>query len=79
MIAWKENSWGGIRKGDDFMIYEFYLDDIIVRCDKCVKDEQNFLHLYRSNIYIANICLDTYLVFTMHKSENNIIFGLKKR
>lgn len=51
MIAWKENSWGGIRKGDDFMIYEFYLDDIIVRCDKCVKDEQNFLHLYRSKPY----------------------------
>ena len=61
------------------MIYEFYISDILIRCDRCVKDGENFLHLYRNNYYVANINLDAYSVFVMHKSSNVITFGLKER
>ena len=61
------------------MIYEFYLDGILIQANRYVKDEQNFLHLYRNDYYVANINLDAYSIFVMHKSENNITFGLKMK
>ena len=60
------------------MIYEFYLDGILIRATRCEKDKQNFLHLYRRG-YAANINLNIYSIFVMYKSDNSITFGLKRK
>ncbi|MDY4079646.1 MAG: hypothetical protein SOY42_12835 [Clostridium sp.] len=60
------------------MIYEFYIESMLIQADKCEKDEYNFLHLYRKNIHIANIYLGTYSISYMTKSDNSITFELKK-